>query len=215
MKIQKVLNEDGTPTISITKDNQTLRMFYGGNGDLYWELINPDKPLLDEGFFVIDKENYLLFSSFNNLYRSIEECEIYEVDPLELELCEDGEEVKALEDQRDRLNEDARTSREYDELYSESGITFVSDEDVSYYDENTTSLVKSYDGESIIIEFKKGTPKRDSLDIRFRTSGSRFGELVTPFLKHFNALANEDFNYHQIHLEELAYQKKLSKKKGE
>lgn len=46
-----------------------------------------------------------------------------------------------------------------------------------------------------------------SIDIRFSNSGSRYGDLVTLFTRMCNKLNEYDQDYHQIHLEEIAYQK--------
>lgn len=212
MEIKKIKQEEGPETVSITKGTQEFKMFYGGNGDLYWEIINHHRSCSEEEFFSIDKENYALYSSFERLYNRIANCDIYSIDPLELELCETPEDEAMLEETRLRLNERARQSSSYHSLYSKAGISFVSDEDIPFNENNIVTIVKSYDGESFIIQISKASPERETLDIRFRSSGSRYQDFVPVFLKQYQELIQEDFDYHQIHLEEIMYQKKLAKK---
>lgn len=211
MEITKTKQENGKYVITIKKDNQEFKIFYGDNGDLYWSIINHERPTSDEEFFVIDKEDYGLFASFQQLYSRIEDCKIYDVDPLELELCETPEEEAELYEQCRHLNESAADSVAYDAICSPGGITFTSDDTHPMRKSNTVSIVESYDRESFILQFNSATSGNDSLDIRFRAEGSRFRDFTTVFFRQYNELCAEDFNYHQIHIEELLYQKRLTK----
>ena len=52
------------------------------------------------------------------------------------------------------------------------------------------------------------------IPIRFRNSGSTYTPFNNVFMGMFNQLQEYDPNYHQIHIEEYLYQKKLVKKKN-
>ena len=54
----------------------------------------------------------------------------------------------------------------------------------------------------------------NSVSIRFRNSGSRYNPFNIIFMKMFNKLQEYNPEYHQIHIEELEYQKKLTLKKS-
>ena len=47
--------------------------------------------------------------------------------------------------------------------------------------------------------------------VRFRNSGSSYDPFNIPFMKFFNKLQEYDPEYHQIHIEEVILQKKLTK----
>jgi hypothetical protein len=73
MEVIKSKSEVGTYDISIKEnDNKNLSLVWGGNGDLYWILDNledidvKEDPMYDS--FCITKENYALYSLFEELY---------------------------------------------------------------------------------------------------------------------------------------------------
>ena len=53
-----------------------------------------------------------------------------------------------------------------------------------------------------------------NISIRFRNSGSRYDPFNIIFMRMFNKLQEYNPEYHQIHLEELSYQKKLTLKQN-
>ena len=70
-----------------------------------------------------------------------------------------------------------------------------------------------YQEDKYIITFHQG--KEDfgfpTYAIRFRNSGSRYEPYNLAFMNMYNSLSEYDPNYHQIHIEEYLYNKKLQK----
>ena len=50
-----------------------------------------------------------------------------------------------------------------------------------------------------------------SYSVRIRNSGSRYGYFNVIFMRMYNKLCQYEPNFHQIHIEEYMYQKKLTK----
>ena len=48
--------------------------------------------------------------------------------------------------------------------------------------------------------------------VRFRNSGSRYDPFNCVFMRFYQRLQEVDPNYHQVHIEELIYRKKLKRK---
>ena len=73
MKVVKSYNEFGYKNIIFIDGNKELLFTYGGNGDLYWILKNKDSEYKEQrhDFFVITKENYQVYSLFEELFKNI------------------------------------------------------------------------------------------------------------------------------------------------
>ena len=80
MEIKKVINDNQTYLYDfiLSKDNLNFKIFFGGNLDLYWQVIDEsldydnyknyeNKPLE----FVIDQENMEVYLLFSKLYNDI------------------------------------------------------------------------------------------------------------------------------------------------
>ena len=64
--------------------NKELLFTYGGNGDLYWILKNKDSEYKEQrhDFFAITKENYQVYSIFEELFNNIHNFNIYDDDEI-------------------------------------------------------------------------------------------------------------------------------------
>lgn len=233
MEVIKSRSEVGTCDISIKEsETKSLALVWGGNGDLYWILDDledidvKDDPMYDS--FNITKENYALYSLFEELYDDVIQGRIYlpeqhmntNVEDLTEEEQEEVERFNAYEIEHARLeNEDIKRSRRYQLLTADNVITWYSDEEQRTHAE-IVRISKQED--SILLEFIRQTRKDDQgqirlpgfYSIRFRTSGSTYTPCDLAFTRHFLKMQEYDFEApQQIHIEELLYREKQLKKK--
>ena len=93
LEIKRYKDENNTFDYFIKNEDNTLRIFFGGNLDLYFCVnrkdIENDNEIIS---FYITKENYTLYSLFVQLYNKIINCEIHTLDEFELEMY-DYEEI--------------------------------------------------------------------------------------------------------------------------
>lgn len=255
MEITKQKSEIGTYDFYITKDNKTLYITFGGNGDLYWilnnnqlnlETLKEHKTHLKKSYqeiFIIDKENYTIYSLFEELINDIKEAKIHLPTDLEEsnlfnslnDLYDEYDEYDEFEEEHnknkrlyqktyespiercDRKNAELKNYYRYHWLYQSGIITWHSDEHI-YEDADRVKIYQ--ENENIILEFSRPPVKDEeliyhmsgSIGIRFRNSGSYYDPFNIIFMRMFHKLQEYDPNYHQIHIEELLYQKKLVKK---
>ena len=76
---------------------------------------------------------------------------------------------------------------------------------ISKIDDDTYRL--TFVRNEIDTEFYMKCP--DGISVRFRNSGSRYKPFNAVFMGMYQAFQNIDENYHQIHMEELIYTKKM------
>ena len=75
MQVKLVKNDNLTYDIKLIDGSKKLTIMYGGNGDLYWSLVNDDWEGFYEGitdYFDITKENYEVYKSFEVLLLDIQ-----------------------------------------------------------------------------------------------------------------------------------------------
>lgn len=237
MEVTKRKSEIGTYDFYITKEDKTLEITFAGNGDLYWIIdnqnINPEttkeykihltKPYQE--IFIITKENYFIYSIFEELIEDIKEIKFYLPEEekkkyllLDLDdICEYDKQHESYEDICKRKNEEIKKYSKYDLLYNNGIISWHSDEHI-YEDADRVKIYKT--NENIILDFSRPPVKREEfiyhlagrICIRFRNSGSTYQPFNVIFMRMFHKLQEYNPDYHQIHIEELEYQKKLLKK---
>lgn len=233
MNITKIQSEHGYNDFHIEKDNKILEIIFGGNGDLYWILdnnkIDPvsyeeykkelESPYQD--IFVITKENYFIYQLFDELIQDIEDSRIYlpTINELELEFDFLGEDKKETSVERcNRLNEEHKNYFRYKLLFQDGVICWHSDEHI-FEDADRVKIYRLND--EIILEFSRPPVKREEYiyrmprrtGVRFRNSGSTYDPYNIIFMRMFQKLQDYTPEYHQIHLEELEYQKRLLRKR--
>ena len=233
MNITEIETPYGYSDFHIEKDNQRLGIVFGGNGDLYWILdnsqIDPDtyeeyrkeleSPYQDK--FIITKENYFIYQLFDELIQDIEDSRIYlpTINELELEFNFFGEEKRETsEDRCKRLNEEHKKYYRYKLLFEDGVICWHSDEHI-FEDADRVKIYRLND--EIILEFSRPPVKKEehiyrmpgTTGVRFRNSGSTYDPYNVIFMRMFQRLQEYNPEYHQIHIEELEYQKRLLRKK--
>lgn len=233
MKIIKSKSEVGTYDICIREnEDKSLALVWGKNGDLYWilddleEIDTKEDPMYDS--FCITKEDYALYSLFDELYNDLMEGRIYLPKKHPNTNAEDlNEEEREVVERFNaeamiysvQENEDIKRDRRYQLLTADNVITWYSDEE-----EKTTAEIMriSKQEDSILIEFIRQTKKDDQgytrlpgyYSIRIRTSGSTYTPCDLVFSRHFLKMQEYDFNApQQIHIEEIIYKQKKDKKR--
>lgn len=189
---------------------------------------------------LITKENYTIYRLFEELMNETKNGEIYKPEEIipeptwddefdvrdvydigSLPLSEEDEESLTnhyKQEKATEINERLTSSEAYEMLYQDDTITWHSDDAPL----ETADIVRiSKVEEGFLLEFTRPNldPEESKLHypgtitIRFSNSGSRYGDLVTLFTRMYNKLSEYEPEYHQIHLEEIAYQKKLELQK--
>lgn len=224
MEIIKIKNERSSYNFYLKQEDKELGIIFGGNLDLYWsltkkntklekikptELFEENKKQLKETF-LITKENYFIYSLFDDLYNDIKECNLFTIDSYY-----DYDESKTYKDR----NKEYQNTEKYKYLFDGNIIKWHSDEE-DYLIADRVAIEKIDD--TYVLKFIRPEitdekfPFRTigNISIRFRNSGSRYEPFNVIFMRMYNKLQEYNPEYHQIHIEELEYQKKLTLKKS-
>lgn len=207
MQVKLVKNDNLTYDIKLIDGSKKLTIMYGGNGDLYWSLVNDDWEGFYEGitdYFDITKENYEVYKSFEVLLLDIQTINISG----EITTFPGG--VETEEEQREYLlkleaekeNYRKHNMANYNNLYSAKNneVTWISDE---LAEEVANEVTISKHDEIIRLSFKTkpqvaGYDKNyfdfGMISIRFRNSGSRYRPFNLIFMRMFNELQNLTVN---------------------
>lgn len=161
MVLKKVESETGYD-INIKLDEGIFKLYYGGNGDLYWTFWPHDYED-DKISYVIEVPHELL-PSFNDLYNDV---------------------INATFSSRSK---DLITSDEH-KLLCQNGIICWHSDEQPYEDANCVSIIKQKDDILVKFDFLN---KDFSLEnsIRFRTRGSRYTPFHQAFMKHFQTVCD-------------------------
>ena len=205
VEINKVKDVEGYDRFKITTENGSFDIMFGGNLDLYWyywpEENYKDWPLAKT--FTISKENYFIYQKLDELYKNIKEQKPYQ---------SKDENVSTVFDSSKLINESPSAQYSYKNLFQNGIIKWYSDD--APLEEASMLEIKSQE-DKYIITFHQG--KEDfgfpTYAIRFRNSGSRYEPYNLAFMNMYNSLSEYNPNYHQIHIEEYLYNKKLQKLK--
>lgn len=239
MKVIKVKDKDQSLfIISLTEGDKCVRFLFGGNGDLYWSFNARIDDKIDDKtyekiamsgdkYFIITKENYAVYSLFEQLFLDIENISFAEEEmPVYFESEE--QEREYLKEREKEIEYQKRKYREfncsnYNELYDDESktITWYSDE-TAHEVANILKIKKNEDSfriEFYIQPYVDGYDRelnyRNCVSIRFRNSGSRYKPFNISFMKMFNAMQEiDDVNDigHQMHIEEYLYDNEMVKK---
>lgn len=214
LKVNTQKSEDGN-IITIIENNCFFTMMFSGNLDLYWifesQSENKDKILY------ITKENYFVYSLFEELYNNISNCNLYNIDPSEMATVHSLEELKKLKKLKSQLNSSLRHDSRYKELFQNDKIIWISD-DRDYEFIDRVEITKEEDQIKLHFLREKMRTKDQSfgtgngpITIRFRNHGSAY----TPFNGLFMNVYNKFDSYNpydkQIHIEEYLYKVKQKK----
>lgn len=205
VEIKKTKDVEGYDRFKITTENGSFDIMFGGNLDLYWyywpKENYKDWPLAKT--FTISKENYFIYQKLDELYKNIKEQKPYQ---------SKDENSSIVFDSSKLINDSPKSQYSYKNLFQNDIIKWYSDDAPL---EEASMLEIKYQEDKYIITFHQG--KEDfgfpTYAIRFRNSGSRYEPYNFAFMNMYNSLSEYDANYHQIHIEEYLYNKKLQKLK--
>lgn len=185
------------------ENNQIFSIHFAGNLDLYWGLridkkVDPKDYMAEiKAKFIIDKENYYIYTLFEQLYEEVKQANVFD---------------------EEKMNDKCRNYSSYSDLFDGQKIEWHSDEE-SYELADLFRIIKkeeSFEIEFIRPELTDGKITcriPNHVTVRIRNSGSYYNPLNIIFMRMFNKLQEYDPDCHQIHFEEELYHKKRTLKK--
>lgn len=203
LEIEKSKNSFCYDVFTIDTDSGKFQISFENNLDLYWGFI-PNKSMLecsDSYSFYITKENYFLYDTFLELYNAIKNKEPYNNYPYEIEDEFRNKRVKY------------GSNFYIDSLYKDGKIEWHSDD--FPYDEGSILSIEKNGDDKFIITFNKSNNNHflKTFYVRIRNSGSFYHPFNISFMNMYNKLKQYDSSYHQVHIEEYLYEKKVLKRK--
>ena len=197
------MNHHAYEEFYITTDDGTFIISYEGNLDLYWRYDYHDSidEVPDTKTFKITKENYFLYSLFDELYHAIKEKKPYKTFPATVD-----EELR---------NKKLKYYGGY-ELYKNGTIIWYSDDFADFANASNFKIKKQKD--YFLVTFTKSKIELcncwlfPTYSVRIRNSGSRFDPFNNTFMGMYQKLINYNDEFHQIHIEEYLYQEKTKKR---
>lgn len=190
----------------ISTDEGTFQIWFCGNLDLYWSYKYRGN-ILDTGNskdFYITKENYFLYSLFDELYNDVKDYNIFTIDMF-------NNEKEWLERKSDFLEYDRNNPRK---LFKDGKIEWHSDD--YDYDDGSYFIIDKLDNCYKLTFYKSNCDDyiyNITYSVRLRNSGSRYGYFNVIFMRMYNKLCQYDSKFHQVHIEEYLYYKRLVKDK--
>lgn len=171
----------------ITTDEGCFSFVFGGNLDLYWiykhEINFFDTP--DSKDFYITKENYFLYSLFDELYNDVKDYNIFTIDMFDKK--EDWIESKNI-----FLEHDKNNSKR---LFKDNSIEWHCD-DFDYEDAGSFTIERLDECYKLTFNKCKDDSIYSSYSIRIRNSGSRYGYFNVIFMRMYNKLCDYEPNFH-------------------
>ena len=199
-EIKKEKNLFGYYVFKIQTDDGVFEISFQNNLDLYWRYINKDciLNLPKEKEFYITKENYVLYSLFEELYNNIKEYKPF-----------------------GSLNEELNAHYQYlkntpeRNLFKDNKVDWHSDDFV--YENASRLLIEKID-DYFKVTFIKSKKQHDdgilmTYSIRISNSGSRYKHFNIIFMRMYQKLCEYEPDCHQVHMEEYMYNKRKVKKK--
>lgn len=188
-------NSNNYDVIYVKTEDGDFSIAFAGNLDLYWTY-HPNTPFLeapDEHTIRITKENYYLYTCFEELMKAIKNDtpnsnSLFECDKNKVPKYNSSKEIGLL---------------------TNNTICWHSDDFV--YDEASLVAIRQED-EQFNVTFKKSSNKEyfQTFSVRFRNSGSRYDPFNIAFMNMYNKLREYDY---QMYFEEILYQQEKVLKK--
>ena len=206
MEIKRTTNPsfEGDYIYYLTEDDKTLKFLFGGNLDLYISIHDKEYKDIKEGDkseFLITKENYAIYSLFEELYEKIttgnvfpEDSDLFKFTP---NFSNDRNIRVAIEKGLVNYNEEI-------EWYCDNYPMGVGD---------SLKIIKEEDQFRLIFERHSDKKSEDfsDLSIRICNSGSRYLPFNSCFMDLYHNLQKIDPDNYQQHIEEFIYKQKVKK----
>ncbi|MDD3048693.1 MAG: hypothetical protein PHQ89_01715 [Bacilli bacterium] len=206
LEITKKLAEHGYYFI-ITTEEGSFEISYEGNLDLYWAN-KYSGSILDQPAsksFTITKENYYLYTLFNELYQNVKKCNVFTLEEIDIAFCADKEEINEKRLEKEKLNQRLKKGEEYNQerLFQNEVIEWRCD-DFSYEEASILKIKKENNAFIVIFEKskQKQTDVKATYSVRISNSGSRYNPFNILFMKMYNSLLNYEPKTHEPHIEE-------------
>ncbi len=222
MKVIKQESDFGT-SVSLIDPEKYLCFNIGGNCDLYISFLQK-RVRGKEHIFTITKENMAIYEIFDQLYKDIENINLFADDPIPSYIKSSEAKLSYLKESKKQIDNKIDGYRRYNnsnyrELFNPDTKT------ITWYSDETAHEVANY----LKIEKKEDCFKfyfyiqpykcgydadfnsPNYIPIRFRNSGSRYDPFNIIFMRMFQKLKTVEDIYefgHQIQIEEYVYQKK-------
>jgi hypothetical protein len=188
----------------LTNDDVTLKIMHGEQNDLYFMCLTDKK----EETLRITKENYELYVLFKKIIEDIQNPKIFE---LTEEDVKNSQDLYELKEKYNRWNQALKNSN-YNMLYHQGKVHYFSDDEKK---ELANSFIIEEQEDEILVTFILKDKQNKGPVIHIKDDTSRYKPFNTVFLDFFWKLQEIDPAYHQIHLEEYAYEKRKKKTKCE
>lgn len=173
--------------IFIRKDNKTLKIFYGGNGDLYFDIFGNFEEC-ENGYttyFELDK-NDEVYPHFKELIEIIKEAKVFIPSETQIELIDDPFEFHELVEHYKMRNKELKGCHPHTELVKDDIIEVYSD---SIYNEKANRItMKEIDGKIRFDFFDNPEDYIDGFGIEISNSGSKYMPFNICFMRFFNKL---------------------------
>lgn len=187
MKITREKDYLGFYELKMIKGPITLTISFGGNGDLYWNLINTENFDSQDECFIIDKEDGTIYDLFQKLYFRLSNHQIFQVNERE----ETFESLKTLHERNQEYNEELVEHPYFQDLCNGKYVEWHSDNEPF---ETGNRLIMSLDPivGKLIINIKRTSRKYDFLNVCFTHSGSRYSPFDLAFYENYRKLCEMD-----------------------
>jgi len=175
----------GVKDVFIRDGKKLLKIFYGANGDLYFDIFgsrNKDENCLCTATFSIG-QNEEIYQYFEQLVNSIVGCQVFDMSEIELELCDSDNSITDEINSVQKRNENLKTKQAYKKLVHNDIVIWYSD---NIYDE---SAKIERDCEEIKLTFIDNPDDPSfGFGIRICNSSSKYDPFNICFMNLFNQL---------------------------
>ena len=206
MEIKRATNPSfkGDYIYYLIEGNKTLKFLFGGNLDLYLSINDKDLKEIETGDkseFIITKENYAVYSLFEELYEKINTGNVF---------SKDSDIFKYTNNFNNERNI---------RIAIEKGLIKYNDE-IEWYCDNypmgvgdSLKIIKEEDQYRLVFERHSDKRREDfnDLSIRICNSGSRYLPFNICFMDLYHNLQKIDPSNYQQHLEEIISKQKVKK----
>ncbi len=191
MEIKREKDSLGYYTISLLKDDIQFRIYFGGNGDLYWDILNMRNMDSSDEFFILDKSDGAIYELFYKLYMRVINHQVFQVREVDKSFCRTEEDVKKLYKKIEKDNEELYSHAYFKDLCSDGCVVYHSDNEPYETGNRLTMFLDEASGE-LSIEINRVSRGYDFLDVCFTHSGSRYSPFDLAFYEHYSDLCEID-----------------------
>ncbi len=187
MEIIREKDSLGFDVIKMTKENTTLTIYFGGNGDIYWDLNNLDNFESQDESFTISTNDGPIFESFQRLFFSIATHQIFGVNEVEKSFGETPEKLRMLREQNEKDNERLLRHPYFKDLCNGDYVKWHSDNE-PFETGNILTISLDHATCAVVINIKRVSNEFGFLNVCFTHSGSRYRPFDLAFYENYREL---------------------------